>query len=315
MKARGSVLLGASVGVCAIAASLPVLVFGEGRATGGRGLGVAPGRIEQVALAPAPPAPGAALGRAIDRAQAIIENPASSRRDLAAAGLLEQLATRVLERASGAARRATIWHLGARAAATVRTNLAAAAALSTLVAPRRGLPPWRIVAPPAPSVLLGYFVAAQARYRVAWQVLAAIEFIETRFGRVRGPSTAGAQGPMQFLPTTWARYGHGSINDPREAIMAAARYLAANGAPGDMAGALYRYNNSRSYVAAVEDYASRIRADSRSYYGYYYWQVIYARVGGAVILPVGYPARRPVPLDRAAPALTDAAGPPGVGGG
>ena len=178
----------------------------------------------------------------------------------------------------------------------MRANLSAAAALSGIVLPRGGLPHWRIVQPPAPNTLLGYFRAAQARFGVPWEDLAAIEFIETRFGRVQGLSPAGAQGPMQFMAATWARYGSGEVGNQRDAILGAARYLAANGAPGDTAGALYHYNNSRDYVRAVQDYASRMRAHVRAYYGYYYWQVLYARVGGTVILPVGYPKTRPLPV-------------------
>lgn len=53
--------------------------------------------------------------------------------------------------------------------------------------------------------------------------------------------------------------------------------------------ALFRYNNSPHYVEAVEDYATNMRVDPRAYYGYYCWQVLYARAGGTVILPVGYP--------------------------
>jgi hypothetical protein len=124
---------------------------------------------------------------------------------------------------------------------------------------------------------------------VPWQDLAAIEFIETRFGRVRGLSPAGAQGPMQFMAATWARYGSGEIGNQRDAILAAARHLATNGAPRDMAGALYHYNPSRGYVRAVQDYASRMRADVRAYYVYSYWQVLYARQGGTIISPSGTP--------------------------
>ena len=71
----------------------------------------------------------------------------------------------------------------------------AAMALARLVSPRRSFPAWRILAPPAPATLLAYFKAAQARFGVPWEYLAAIEFVETRFGRVHGLSTAGAEGP------------------------------------------------------------------------------------------------------------------------
>jgi Transglycosylase SLT domain len=232
----------------------------------------------------------------IDRAQAIIDDPSSTSRELARAGLFEQVATRALQRETPRARRATLAILGAQGAASMRANLSAATALSGIVLPRRGLPHWRIVQPPAANTLLGYFRAGQAQFGVPWEDLAAIEFIESRFGRVQGLSPAGAQGPMQFMAATWARYGRGSVGDQRDAILGAARYLAANGAPGDIADALYHYNNSLDYVRAVQDYASRMRADVRAYYGYYYWQVLYAHVGGAVILPAGYPKTRPLPI-------------------
>jgi hypothetical protein len=184
----------------------------------------------------------------------------------------------------------------------MRANLDAAGALSRIFAPAPRLPHWRIEQPPAAGTLLGYFRLAQARFGVPWRFLAAIEFVETRFGRVHGLSTAGAQGPMQFLPSTWAQYGSGSIDSQRDAILAAARFLVANGAPRQIAGALYRYNNSTHYVRAVQDYAGRMRADPRAYRGYYYWQVLYARAGGTVLLPIGYPRARPVPVTLPSPA-------------
>jgi hypothetical protein len=90
-------------------------------------------------------------------------------------------------------------------------------------------------------------------------------------------------------------YGRGSIDDPRAAILAAAHYLAANGAPGHMDTALYHYNNSAAYVAAVRGYAQRMQRDPRAFLGYYEWQVIYTYAGRTVILPVGFPRARPVP--------------------
>jgi Transglycosylase SLT domain len=236
------------------------------------------------------------LAADLARAEQVIARRSSSPRALAAAGLFEELATGALEGQTATARRATLALLSPQARASMQVDLAAAAALSGLAEHRRRLPPWQIIAPPPPPRLLGYFRAAQARYHVPWQYLAAIELVETTFGRIRGPSSAGAQGPMQFVPATWATYGRGSIDNPRDAILAAARYLAANGAPGDMADALYHYNNSRSYVAAVRDYATRMQRSPRAYDGYYYWQVIYSYAGHTVILPVGFPRVRPVPV-------------------
>ena len=99
------------------------------------------------------------------------------------------------------------------------------------------------------------------RSGVAWQLLAAINYVETDFGRLREPSASGALGPMQFMPATWQSYGRGNVRDPRDAILAAARYLRAAGAPADVPGALHHYNPSAAYVNAVLRFASRIRRD------------------------------------------------------
>ena len=107
-------------------------------------------------------------------------------------------------------------------------------------------------------------------------------------GRIRGRSTAGAQGPMQFMPATWDAYGRGDINDPADAIEAAARYLAASGAPQDMRGALWSYNHSDLYVDAVSAYAEVMKADPRAFRGYYHWQVYFRTPQGDVHLPEGY---------------------------
>ena len=122
--------------------------------------------------------------------------------------------------------------------------------------------------------LLDFYRQAQKRFGVSWRVLAAVNLVETAFGRMRNHSTAGAQGPMQFIPATWAAYGMGgNIRDPHDAILGAANYLHANGAPRDYAAALYHYNPSRLYVDAVLAYADRIRRDPRNFFAYYAWQV------------------------------------------
>jgi soluble lytic murein transglycosylase-like protein len=255
-------------------------------------------RPHRTVTAAAAPASRGELAVAINAAQARIDQPSSAPGELARAGQLEQSATATLAGEPSAVRRATLADLSGAAAAAMRANLAAAGALSVLSTAPRRLPPWHIIQPPPPNVLLGYYRAAGARFGVPWQDLAAIELTETRMGRVQGVSSAGARGPMQFMPATWARYGSGRINDQRDAIRSAGRYLAANGARRDLPAALYKYNNSLGYVHAVEDYAALMRANPRAYLGYYSWQVVYNRRGGAVILPVGYPKRRPEPLPR-----------------
>jgi membrane-bound lytic murein transglycosylase B len=109
-----------------------------------------------------------------------------------------------------------------------------------------------------------------------------VNFVETAFGKVRSRSTAGAQGPMQFLPATWRAYGlGGDIDDPRDAILGAANYLRASGAPGDLRRALYAYNHSWLYVDAVLAYARVMRRDVRAFHGFHAWQVF-------VRTPAGY---------------------------
>ena len=147
---------------------------------------------------------------------------------------------------------------------------------------------WRIEAPPPVGELRRYYGTAQAKFGVPWQVLAAINFVETRFGRIHGDSSAGAQGPMQFMPATWRVYGRGDIDDPRDAIQAAARYLAASGAPGDLRGALYAYNHSDHYVEAILAYAEAMRRYPHYLGVYHRWQVYYATPHGDVVLEEGY---------------------------
>lgn len=242
------------------------------------------------------PAANSALQADLNLAESTIDEPATPTATIANAAQFEQLATLTLARYPRADQRAIVSGLNPTAANAMRTNLDAAAALSRLNTPRRSLPPWRIERPPAPGTLLGYFRAAQARTGVPWEYLAAIQFVETSFGRVHGLSTAGAEGPMQFLPATWARYGKGNVQDPRDAAFGAARYLTANGAPRDMADALYHYNPSSDYVRAVTDYALRMRTDPHAYYVYYWWRVLYAPRGRLLVLPVGYPSLMPLAL-------------------
>ena len=122
------------------------------------------------------------------------------------------------------------------------------------------------------SNLRSYYLEAQRRYGVDASYLASINFIESNFGRVNGPSSAGAQGPMQFLPGTWANYGQGgNINDPHDAILAAARYLVHYGAPYNLRLAIWHYNLDYDYVDSVESFARAYRADPGWLDRMYYW--------------------------------------------
>ena len=98
-------------------------------------------------------------------------------------------------------------------------------------------------------------------------------------GRIRGTSVAGAQGPMQFLPTTWARWGRGDIQDPADAIMAAARYLAHNGFARGREAWTTRcsaYNNSDpTYVRGVTALREGHGTTAAGVPGYYHWDIYY----------------------------------------
>jgi len=121
-----------------------------------------------------------------------------------------------------------------------------------------------LLAPPAVAEtrsypqLLGLWQRYGSVYGVPWQVLAAINKVESNFGRNMGPSSAGAIGWMQFMPSTWERWGVDADGDgianpwsPDDAIAAAARYLAASGGATDISRAVFSYNHAQWYVDEV----------------------------------------------------------------
>lgn len=173
----------------------------------------------------------------------------------------------------------------------VRDHLLANRELRRLTKARTELPPWRIIDPPASVVLVDAYKTAADEFGIDWTYLAAIHLSETRMGRIEGDSTAGARGPMQFLPSTWEAYGQGDITDPHDAIRAAAFYLADHGAPQDMDGALWAYNHSDRYVEAVKAHARIMQRDERAYHAFHGWQVYYRLESGDQVLEVGYDGR------------------------
>ncbi|MEB4207723.1 transglycosylase SLT domain-containing protein [Mycobacterium sp. 94-17] len=175
-------------------------------------------------------------------------------------------------------------------------NVDARRQLTALTPARATLPAWRIDAPAPAGELMNYYHQAEAQSGVGWNYLAAINFVETRFGSIVGASTAGAQGPMQFLPSTFAGYGQGGdIHSAHDSILAAGRYLAANGFATNPDRAVYAYNHASQYVRAVDQYAALIAADPATFAAYYRWDVYCLTTAGDVLLPIGYDASSPIP--------------------
>lgn len=117
------------------------------------------------------------------------------------------------------------------------------------------------------SEFIAQYISAQAKYNVPWEIIAAVHYTETgQRGDTTIASYAGAQGPMQFMPSTFRAYaedgdgdGQALINDVDDAIYSGAHYMAANGADrGQIVNALFRYNNDMGYVNHVLSIARSI---------------------------------------------------------
>ncbi|MGW2161064.1 lytic murein transglycosylase [Nonomuraea sp. NPDC001699] len=218
-----------------------------------------------------------ALNAAIDRWRPANGTPP---RDVELLALYQQRLYRHAARHRDLADRAFA-RLPAALAAQARDNVTALRELLALTRPIKPSAVFKVQRARPADELLGHFKRAERRFGVEWEVLASVMLVESKFGRVRADSHAGAQGPMQFMPATWRAYGMGGdVQNPRDAVMAAANYLHASGAPGDNRRALYAYNRSRAYVDAVLLHARQMRRDPRAYYAYYNWQVFVLTTAG-----------------------------------
>jgi membrane-bound lytic murein transglycosylase B len=251
------------VGIAAVA----VAVAASARAAPGPH---APIPREPAALARALVSTKTELARGIDawRASGELRTPEEVTLD----ALYDQRIELLLAERQGLAR-ATLQRVSPDIAAVVRTNVIAKRELWRLTPPTRRRRFRTGPALPAPT-LLRYYREGQRRFGVPWNVLAAVNFVESAFNKLRNESAAGAQGPMQFMPATWRAYGlGGDVHDPHDAILGAANYLHANGAPRSVSRALFRYNPSKLYVDAVRRYAAQIQADRGAFYEYHARQV------------------------------------------
>jgi hypothetical protein len=128
-----------------------------------------------------------------------------------------------------------------------------------------------------PTVYLRLYQQAAGRYGLDWAILAGIGKVECDHGRDPEPActregavnSAGAGGPMQFIASTWERYGVDAEGEgtpdrwnPADAIFSAANFLHASGAPGDYEQAILAYNHAVWYVEEVESWAARYRGSA-----------------------------------------------------
>jgi hypothetical protein len=231
----------------------------------------------------------AAVAHTLQLTEQSIRNVKTPRATAFAAGRLQQLAYRRLAGHPD-------WVPSVLAALTppvksiVQRNLAAADGLRSIKSgPAPDLMPgWTILSPASATKLLGWYHAAGKANGIGWQYLAAINLVETRIGRISGVSSAGAKGPMQFLPSTWKDCCTGKITDPHDAIFGAAKYLRLRGGASNIDKGIFGYNPSKGYLAAVKAYASVLVQNERAFYGYYSWQVFVSTTAGDFRLPEGY---------------------------
>ncbi len=191
---------------------------------------------------------------------------------LTAPGGYVQRAVHLLAQRPGLAA-ATVRRLPGPLAAQIRELTASLRDLHRLSAGWGGSGGGVELAMPAPlDELLRSYREGERRFGVDWHVLAAINLVESSFGRARSASVAGARGPMQFIPSTWRLYGlGGNVYDPHDAVIGAANFLSRSGAPSSYDRALYAYNASSLYVDAVRRYARLIARDRATLFLLYSW--------------------------------------------
>ena len=291
---RRSVLITAALVAVASPITLALVLQGSGTSDNRSGLSAVAAVQRRYPSVPAQPKAAADL---LESVEAALRDPSTAKADLPDLGHQQQVIYRVL---SKDAVRSTevVAALPLRWRSVAERHLAARREFLRMSRGRgpSTLPAWRIIPPEPAEQLISYYKKAEASTGIEWEVLAAVNLVETGMGRIDGVSVANAQGPMQFLPTTWTEpgIGAGDIRDPHDAIQAAARYLVRRGGLKDIRRGLWGYNNSDYYGRAVLLYASLIKDDPRAYTGLYHWEIHFNAAASDLWLPVGYNQPRPI---------------------
>lgn len=249
---------------------------------------------------PTVPADAGTIARRLVELESQLRDPATPPSQLPDLAHQQQVIYRVLS-ADRQRSAQVVQQLPARWRSVAERHLAARRAFLAMSKRRpTRVPAWRIIAPEPLSQLLDHYRKAEAATGIEWEVLAAVNLVETGMGRIDGVSVANAQGPMQFLPTTWAEpgIGKGDIRNPHDAIQAAARYLVRRGGLKNIRRGLWGYNNSDLYGEAVLLYASLLKDDPQAIVGLYHWEIHYNAQQGDLWLPVGYEQLQPLPVER-----------------
>ena len=291
---RRSVLITAALVAVASPITLALVLQGSGTSDNRSGLSAVAAVQRRYPSVPAQPKAAAALLASVEAA---LRDPSTAQADLPDLGHQQQVIYRVLSK-DAVRSAAVVAALPLRWRSVAERHLAARREFLRMSRGRgpSTLPAWRIIPPEPAEQLISHYKKAEAATGIEWEVLAAVNLVETGMGRIDGVSVANAQGPMQFLPTTWAErgIGEGDIRDPHDAIQAAARYLVRRGGRQDIRKGLWGYNNSDYYGRAVLLYASLIKDDPRAYTGLYHWEIHFNADAGDLWLPVGYNQTRPI---------------------
>ena len=291
---RRSVLITAALVAVASPITLALVHQGSGTSDNRSGLSAVAAVQRRYPSVPAQPKAAAALLASVEAA---LRDPSTAKADLPDLGHQQQVIYRVLSK-DAVRSAAVVAALPLRWRSVAERHLAARREFLRMSRGRgpSTLPAWRIIPPEPAEQLISHYKKAEAATGIEWEVLAAVNLVETGMGRIDGVSVANAQGPMQFLPTTWTEpgIGAGDIRDPHDAIQAAARYLVRRGGLKDIRRGLWGYNNSDYYGRAVLLYASLMKDDPRAYTGLYHWEIHFNADAGDLWLPVGYNQPRPI---------------------